>query len=82
MSIRGVVGRIDDALGSGLIARQKSSSTWLARLCDTGGHGIESLLVPDNVNLWSRWTEDRLGWTCDDERARDCDDPWSGGSVC
>ena len=57
------------ALRSGLSARQKSSSAWLARFRDSGGHGAKSLLVgvPDIVSLRrSRWTENELDRVSDD----------------
>ena len=51
VSICSGVDRADGALRSGLSARQKSSSAWLARLRDGGGHGINSFPVPDSVSL-------------------------------
>lgn len=82
-SIRGGVDRGDGVLlRSGLSALQKSSSAWLARLRDSGGHGSKSLLVPDTVSLrGSRWAENEFEWTCDDVEGRGwgCGyDPWSG----
>ena len=67
VSICGGVDRTDAVLRSGLSARQKSSSAWLARFRDSGGHGIDSFPVPDIVSLWwSRWTGNKFNCVCDD----------------